>query len=144
MAVSWELNSGPLEEQLVPLTTEPSLQPLTVAFYIGPMTCLVFGSSPFFFLNWIFFIYISNVIPLPSFLSINPLSHIFPFLLWGCSPTQSPTPSCLSALTFPYTGGLSLGETKGFSSLWCLTRPSSATYAAGAMGLSMCTLWMVV
>jgi len=28
----WELNSGPLEEQSVLLTTEPSLQPLSVFF----------------------------------------------------------------------------------------------------------------
>jgi hypothetical protein len=26
----WDLNSGPLEEQLVHLTTEPSLQPLDI------------------------------------------------------------------------------------------------------------------
>ena len=28
----WDLNSGPLEEQLVLLTTEPSLQPQPVSF----------------------------------------------------------------------------------------------------------------
>jgi len=32
--VCWELNSGPLEEQLVLLTTEPSLQPLTASYKI--------------------------------------------------------------------------------------------------------------
>jgi hypothetical protein len=32
---------------------------------------------------------------------------------------------------------------KGLSSHWCNTRPYSATYVAGAMGLSMCTLWLV-
>jgi hypothetical protein len=41
---------------------------------------------------------------------------------------------------FPYTGALSLHRAKGLSSHWCLIRPSSATYAAGAMGHSMCTL----
>ena len=30
----WELNSGPLEEQSVLLTTEPSLQPLCITFYL--------------------------------------------------------------------------------------------------------------
>jgi hypothetical protein len=39
---------------------------------------------------------------------------------------------------------LSLHKTKNLSSHWCLTRPSSATYAAGAMGPSVCTLWLVV
>jgi len=31
----WELNSGPLEEQSVLLTTEPALQSLTAQFYFG-------------------------------------------------------------------------------------------------------------
>jgi hypothetical protein len=35
-------------------------------------------------------------------------------------------------------------QTKGLSSHWCQTRPSSATSAAGAMGPSMCPLWLVV
>jgi hypothetical protein len=48
------------------------------------------------------------------------------------------------SLAFPYTGALNLHRNKGFSSHWCPTRPSSATYAAGAMGCSMCTLWLVV
>jgi hypothetical protein len=39
---------------------------------------------------------------------------------------------------------LSLHRTKGLSSHWCLTRPSSATCAAGAMSPTMCTLWLVV
>ena len=29
----WELNSGPLEEQAMLLTTEPSLQPISLKFY---------------------------------------------------------------------------------------------------------------
>ena len=31
----WELNSGPLEEQMVLLTTEPLLKPLTHCFKLG-------------------------------------------------------------------------------------------------------------
>jgi hypothetical protein len=57
---------------------------------------------------------------------------------------HSLTHSCLTTLPFPYTGALNLHGTKGFSSHWCQTMPSSATYAAGAMGPSMCTLWLVV
>ena len=57
---------------------------------------------------------------------------------------HSPIHSCLPALTFPYTGAFSLHRTKGLSSHWCSTRPSSATYEAGTMGPSMCTLWLVV
>jgi hypothetical protein len=59
-------------------------------------------------------------------------------------PTHPPTPACLPALAFPYTGPLRLHRTKGLFSYWYLTRPSSATYAARAMGPSMCTLWLVV
>ena len=32
----------------------------------------------------------------------------------------------------------------GLPSHWCQIEPSSATYAAGAMGPSLCTLWLVV
>jgi len=56
---------------------------------------------------------------------------------------QPPTPSPLHTLMFPDTWGSSLGRIKGFSH-WCPTRPTSTTYAARAMGLSMCTLWVVV
>jgi hypothetical protein len=90
----------------------------------------------------ILFIYISNVAPFLSFFSRNPLSP--PLLLWGCSPTYPPTHSCFAALAFPYTGALSLARTKGLSSHWCPIRPSSATYATGAMSPSLCTLWLVV
>jgi F0F1-type ATP synthase membrane subunit a len=48
------------------------------------------------FLLDIFFIYISNVIPFPSFPSKNPLSS-------PLSPTHKPTHSCFLALAFPYT-----------------------------------------
>jgi len=73
---------------------------------------------------------VSYPIPLSFFYKCVPLPIHLPL------PPYLPTP--------PYTGGYSLGRTKGFSSHWCPTRPSSATYAAGAMGPSMCTLWMVV
>jgi hypothetical protein len=71
-----------------------------------------------------------------------------PLLLWKCSPTLLPTsppthPLPLPALSFPYTGALSLHRTKGLSSYWCLTRPSLNTYGAGAMCSSMCILWLV-
>jgi hypothetical protein len=39
---------------------------------------------------------------------------------------------------------LSLRRTKGLFSHWCPTRPPYATYEAGAMNPSMCTLWLVV
>jgi hypothetical protein len=55
-----------------------------------------------------------------------------------------PTHSHLTALAFPYTGESSLHRTKALSSYWCQPMPSSATYATGAMGPSMYTLWLVV
>ena len=53
-----------------------------------------------------------------------------PFFYEGVPP---PTYFCFPTLAFPYTGALSLHWTKGLSSHWCPTRPSSATYTAGAM-----------
>jgi hypothetical protein len=44
-----------------------------------------------------YFIYISNIIPFPSFLSKNPLSP-------PSSPAQQPTHFCFLVLAFPYTG----------------------------------------
>jgi hypothetical protein len=89
-----------------------------------------------FFDVFFFFIYNSNVIHSPGFPSKKLLSH---------SPSPcSPAHSHFSILAFPYTWASSLHRTKGLSSHWCPTRPSSATYAAGAMGPSMCTLWLMV
>ena len=59
--------------------------------------------------------------PPPSLADVRKLPHL-------------PTHYCFSALAFPYSGVLSLHWTKGLSSHWCPTRPSSATYAARAMG----------
>jgi len=126
----------------------------SIWFIINSKSILVIVSilseKGYFYLFFIeFFIYISNVIPCPVFPSIKPLSRPHPPSSIRVSPTQPRTPSHLPALTFPHTGGWewggsSLGRTKGFPSLWCPTRPSSATYAAGVMGLSMCTLLMMV
>jgi hypothetical protein len=85
----------------------------------------------------IFFIYISNVIPFPCFPFEAPYPIISP-------PVHQPTHSAFSVLAFPYTGALSLHRTKGLSFHWLLIRPSSATYVSGAMGPSMCTLWLMV
>ena len=83
---------------------------------------------------------------------------LFPFLL---SPLETPYPilpntasvrvlphppthSCLPILAFPYIRASSLHRAQDLSSHWCPTRQSSATYAAGAMGPSIYTLWLVV
>jgi len=73
---------------------------------------------------------------------ISPLAapYTIPFLLflWECS--HPPTTSLLPTLAFPYTGAWSLHRTKGLFSHWCPTRPSSATYAAWAIGYK-CVLY---
>jgi hypothetical protein len=81
----------------------------------------------------IFFTCISNVIPFPGFPSENPYTTPPP-------PAYQPTQSSFPVIAFPYTGALSLLGTKGHLSHWCSSRPSSATYSAGAMGPWMCTL----
>jgi len=91
----------------------------------------------------IFCIYISNVIPFSGFPFQNPpILSPLALLLWGCyPPTHSLWRPCPG---IPMYWGIELSKTKALSSQWCLTRPSSATYAAGALGLSMCSLWLVV
>lgn len=53
-------------------------------------------------------------------------------------------PILLHSLDFLEHWGFSLGRIKCFSSHWCPTKPFSATYVAGYMGRSMCTLWVLV
>jgi hypothetical protein len=57
----------------------------------------------------IYFIYISNVILFPGFLSKNP----YPL---PSTPAHQPTDSHFLALAFPYTGAERLHRSKGFSS----------------------------
>ena len=58
---------------------------------------------------------------------------------------HQPDHSRFPVLAFPYTGASSLHRNKGLSSHWWpWAKPSSATYKAGAMGPSMCTVWLVV
>jgi hypothetical protein len=81
-----------------------------------------------------YFIYISNVIPFLGFPWKLPIPSHLTLLLWGCSCTYPPTPTSLSWHS-PTLGHLAFKRPR---------RPSSATYVAGAMGPSMCTLWLVV
>ena len=116
-------------------------------FSPNSFSCIRFGNTLMTsflknFLLDILFIYISNVIPFLSFPSQNTLFQPSP----PTSMRELPHPtthSCPTSLAFPNTGASSLHRTKGFLSHLCEIRPSSASYAAGAMGPSMCTLWLV-
>ena len=92
----------------------------------------------YFFLNFLldFSLYF-KCYPLSWFPSETPLSP-------PLSPAQQPTHCCFLALEFPYTGAQSLHRTRGLSSHGGLIRPSSDTYAAGAMNPTICFLWLVV
>ena len=59
-------------------------------------------------------------------------------------PAHYPKCSHFPEHAFPYTRSMSLLVSKGLSSHWCPTRPSSATHATGARGPSFCTLWVVI
>jgi hypothetical protein len=48
-------------------------------------------------------------------------------------PAPQPTQSCFLVLAFPCTGAYNLCKTKGISSQWWPTRPSSVTYAVRDM-----------
>ena len=96
------------------------------------------------FLLVILFTYISNVIPIPSFPSTDPLSSPPSHCLYeGAPPTP---PSCSVNLAFPYPGSSSFHWTKTLPSQWYQIRQTSATYPAGVMGtpsvlFGLCELW---
>jgi hypothetical protein len=97
----------------------------------------------YFLFSFLLDIYISNVIPFPVPLPPNPLSYYStPASIRVFS--HPPTYFCLPALEFPYIGTPSLHRTKGLTSHWCPTMPSSATYAAGAMSPFKYTPLLVV
>jgi hypothetical protein len=98
----------------------------------------------FFHLLDIFFIYVLNVSPFPG--SPPPPKLPIPSLL--SLPLRVPHPPTPAFPTPPpaflYTGPSNPNRTKGHSSHLCPTRPSSATYRAGAMDPSLWTLWLEV
>ena len=103
-----------------------------------------FASLFLFIFYWIFSLFTFQMF---SPFQVFPLETPYPIL----PPTTSrrvlpipPTHSCLPALGFPYTGASKPLRPSCRSSLWCSTRSSSATYAARALGPSMCTLLLVV
>jgi hypothetical protein len=71
--------------------------------------------------------------PLSQFPLRNPLSHP-PFSCFYEGVHLPTHPLSFPSLAFPYTRASSLHRTKGLSSHSCLIRPSSSTYATGAMG----------
>jgi len=109
--------------------------------YVSQMFLLLLGT---FFFNVLFlgyFIYISNVIHPLSRLTLRKPPSLPPPPASMRVLLHPPTHSCLTMLAFPYTGETSLHRTKDLPSHWCLTRLSSATYAAEAMGPSMYILF---
>jgi len=99
----------------------------------GREICQVLSS--FFFIGYFMYLHLlCYVIPLPSF----PLSS----LSSPCFYEDTPPPS--HPLPPQHPGEMILHRTKGFSSYWCQTIPSPATYMVEATGPSMCALWLVV
>jgi hypothetical protein len=89
--------------------------------------------EPFsFFFYWLSYLFTFQML----FPTTSPLFP-FPLLLWGCSPTHS----FLTALAFPYTGAWSLYRTKGLSSHWCQTRPSSLLHIQLESWVCPCVLF---
>ena len=94
---------------------------------------------------WLFYLFTFQSYP-PSWFPLHkpPIPSHSLYFYEGASHTPKCTHFHLTDLAFPYPGASSLHRTKGLPSNWCQIRPSSATYAAGGMGPSMCTLWLVV
>jgi hypothetical protein len=100
-----------------------------------------FGTQILTFLL-VYFIYLHFKCCPPSRFPLHKASipSLSPLFLWVCSSTH---PLHFTAQAFLYAGASSLHRKKVFLSHWCQKRLSSATYAAGAIGPSMCTLWLV-
>jgi hypothetical protein len=100
-----------------------------------------------FLFYWIFSLFTFQIYLLSQFLSLSETPyHILPpsasMRVFVLPPTYPLPPYTLDS---PILGHFSsLHSTKDLYFHWCMTRPSSATYAAGAMVPSMCTLWLVV
>jgi hypothetical protein len=91
---------------------------------------------------WLFlFIYISNVITIPSFPSGNSLYNTPPPAPENAPPTHSLPPHCLG---IPLHWSIKPSQAQGPLLSLMPDRTSSATYAAGAVGPFMCSLWLVV
>jgi hypothetical protein len=91
----------------------------------------------FFLLLDILFSYISNVIPFVCFPSEN---HLYP----PPSPCLPIHPLPLPGPVIPLYWDIEPSQDQGLSSHWWPRKLSSATYAAGALSLSMCTFWLVI
>jgi hypothetical protein len=92
-----------------------------------------------FIAYFLYYLHFKCFIPFPGLPSGDLLSHPCSHCLYEGAPppTHPPTHSHL-----PYTGALKPLRSKDCSSHWCSTRPSSDIYVAGAMGPSMCILWV--
>lgn len=97
-----------------------------------------------FFINWLFYLFTSQMLsPFP----VSPLQtlHLIPLHFASKRLLTYPhTHSNLSPLESPYARATNLHRTKGPLSLWCQINQSSSTYVAGPMDTFMYTLWFVV
>jgi len=92
-------------------------------------------------LNWVFLIYISNVITFIGFRANIPLAPPPP-ILYGYSPASPPPITALSPRIL-FTRGPALAGPRASPSTGALTGLFIATYAVGAQGQSMYSLWIV-
>jgi hypothetical protein len=96
------------------------------------------------FFYWLFYLFIFQM--LSSFL-VSLLQTPYPIPLCLAAMRllpHSPSHSCLTSSISLYNGSSSLYRIKGLPFHRCQIRQSSATYAARAIGPSMCTLWSVI
>ena len=78
---------------------------------------------------------------------VSPMQNLYPLPFPHASKRVLPHPlthSYLTALAFINAEASGLHRTKGIPYHWCQIRPSFATYSAGVMGPSMCTLWLIL
>jgi hypothetical protein len=133
-----------------PLYPSPVLYPLIIfyicitSFFFLFFSFLFFSFFFFFFFRFFFIGYLVCLFQVLSPFLISSPNNPYQTPLLPASTRVFPIHSSPTALTFPYTEASSLQRNKGCANYWYQTKPSSATYAVGAMILSMCILWLVV
>ena len=105
------------------ISSLPNLQTFHKVYFLKLVSLFTFHLlSPFL----IFFLFLKTPYPLPTI------------------PAHQPTHFCFLVLAFPYTEAWSFHRTKGLSSHWWPTRPSSTIYGVEGLSHSICSFWLVV
>ena len=111
----------------------------------GPILCIK-RKTHFLFIFFklvSFFIYISNIIPLPSFPSENTLSHL-PYLCFYKGASLPTKQLCHYCPSIPLFWGIKPSQDQGPPLPRMPDKGVLCYICSWTMGYSMCTLWLVI